>query len=83
MAPSATSDSAFTIPESKRPAERTYPPAKIFPVREAKFEKQIPVQPDGREKALAQPPGGAAIVIDNGTAAPRTFLPILNHRDAY
>ncbi|SPO05993.1 probable ARP5 - Actin-related protein [Cephalotrichum gorgonifer] len=71
MAPSATADSVFELPESKRPAERTYPPAKIFPVREARFEKPIPVQVDGREKALAQPPGSAAIVIDNGSSTLR------------
>lgn len=83
MAPSATSDSAFTVPDSKRPAERIYPPAKIFPVREARFEKPIPVQPDGLEKARAQPPGSAAIVIDNGPSTPPTFLPTMHHRDVY
>lgn len=83
MAPSATSDSAFTIPDSKRPAERVYPPAKIFPPREAKFENPIPVQPDGLEKARAQTPGSAAIVIDNGTSAPPAFLPTMHHHDVY
>ena len=83
MAPSATSETAFAIPDSKRPAERSYPPAKIFPVREAKFEERIPVQPDGREKALAQPPGGAAIVIDNGTSAPPSCLNPLDLRGPF
>ncbi len=66
MAPSAIEESSFILPDKKRPPERTYPPAKIFPVREARFEKPIPVQEDGRQKALAQPSGGAVIVIDNG-----------------
>ena len=79
MAPAATSDTAFTIPDSKRSAERVYPSAKIFPVREARFEKKTPVQPDGREKALAQP-GSAAIVIDNGTFA-ATHMPPTSSRD--
>lgn len=70
MAPSAIDETAFTLPESKRPPERTYPPAKIFPFREARFEKPTPIYKDGRAKALQQPPGGAAIVIDNGTPAP-------------
>jgi actin-related protein 5 len=46
--------------------EKTYPPARIFSVKEAKFEKYITPQLDGREKALAQPAGKVAIVIDNG-----------------
>ncbi|KAI8279719.1 Actin-like protein [Colletotrichum sp. SAR11_57] len=57
------------LPPLKGPPERTYPPAKIFPVKEAKFEKPIAVQHDGREKAAAHP--GAAIVIDNGSSAVR------------
>ncbi|KEZ41117.1 Actin-like protein arp5 [Scedosporium apiospermum] len=68
MAPSAIEESSFILPDKKRPPERTYPPAKIFPVREARFEKPIPVQEDGRQKALAQPSGGAVIVIDNGSS---------------
>jgi actin-related protein 5 len=48
------------------PPEREYPPARIYPVNEAKFEKPVAVQVDGRERALAQPAGQAAIVIDNG-----------------
>lgn len=42
------------------------PPPTLHPVREAKFEKYLPPQVDGRERALAQPEGQAAIVIDNG-----------------
>jgi len=66
MAPSAIDEQPFVLPPNKRPPERTYPPARIFPVQEVKFEKSIPVQEDGREKALAQPEGSAAIVIDTG-----------------
>jgi actin-related protein 5 len=62
MAPSAIDEAAAL----HAPPERTYPPAKIFPVKEVKFEKPIAVQVDGREKALAQPAGTTAIVIDNG-----------------
>jgi hypothetical protein len=47
------------------PDTRTYPPAKIFPVKETKFEKFEKPQEDGRRRALEQP-GSAAIVIDNG-----------------
>jgi len=61
MAPSATDG-----PVPMDVDEKTYPPAKIFPVKEPKFEKIITPQFDGREKALAQPSGGAVIVIDNG-----------------
>jgi actin-related protein 5 len=60
MAPSAIDD---RVPQA--PQEKTYPPAKIFPVKETKFEKFIEPQTDGRKKALEQP-GNAAIVIDNG-----------------
>jgi actin-related protein 5 len=67
MAPSAIDElPPFLLPPNKRPPERTYPPARIFSVQETKFDKAIPVQEDGRRKALAQPDGGAAIVIDAG-----------------
>ncbi|KAL7804668.1 actin-like protein [Trichoderma aethiopicum] len=65
MAPSAIDD---RLPQA--PHEKTYPPAKIFPVKETKFEKFIEPQTDGRKKALEQP-GNAAIVIDNGSSAVR------------
>ncbi|EEY19067.1 conserved hypothetical protein [Verticillium alfalfae VaMs.102] len=68
MAPSATDDG---IPASKLPPPREYPPAKIFPMREARFDKPMAIQHDGREKALARPPGTCAIVIDNGSNAVR------------
>ncbi|KAK8052070.1 putative ARP5-Actin-related protein [Apiospora rasikravindrae] len=51
--------------------EKTYPPARIFPMKENRFEKPTPEQPDGREKALAKSAGSAAIVIDNGSSAVR------------
>lgn len=60
MAPSAIDD---RVPQA--PHEKTYPPAKIFPVKETKFEKFIEPQTDGYKRALEQP-GNAAIVIDNG-----------------
>ena len=46
------------------------PPPTVYPVKEVRFEKYITPQHDGREKALAQPEGNAAIVIDNGQIAP-------------
>ena len=58
--------SAIDPPALPKRVEKTYPPAKIFNVKENKFEKPITPQADGREKALAQPDGSAAIVIDNG-----------------
>ncbi len=65
MAPSAVDPPA--LPQR---VEKIYPPAKIFDVKETKFEKHIEPQADGREKALAQPEGTAAIVIDNGKLPP-------------
>lgn len=62
MAPTATYEPIFSKPG---PAA-DLPPPKVFPVKEYKFEKPIPVQPDGREKALEQSDGNVAIVIDNG-----------------
>lgn len=61
MAPSAVDE------QQQAPAreEKTYPPARIYDVKETRFEKAIPVQTDGRKRALEQS-GGAAIVIDNG-----------------
>ena len=46
------------------------PAPTIYPVKDAKFEKYVPPQIDGREKALAQAEGANAIVIDNGTDDP-------------
>ncbi|EEU40932.1 Actin-related protein, ARP5 class [Fusarium vanettenii 77-13-4] len=65
MAPSAIDEPAIKAPEPK-----TYPPAKIFPVKETRFENYIEPQSDGRRRAL-QNPGSAAIVIDNGSSAVR------------
>ena len=59
MAPSAIDPPALPVRQ-----EKTYPPARIYPVKETKFEKPIPAQPDGREEALAKPAGSVAIVID-------------------
>lgn len=61
MAPSAIDQSAAAAP----PDTKTYPPAKIFPVKETRFEKYIEPETGGRSKALQQP-DSAAIVIDNG-----------------
>lgn len=66
--------SAIDVPAIPAPPVKTYPPAKIFPVKETKFENFIEPQSDGRKKALEQA-GSAAIVIDNGQRAslPATF----------
>lgn len=61
MAPSAVDETV-----SRRDAWKNLPPPTLYPVKEAKFEKYLPPQVDGRERALAQPEGQAAIVIDNG-----------------
>ncbi|KAL7789472.1 actin-like protein [Trichoderma ceciliae] len=65
MAPSAIDE---RVP--RPPQEKTYPPAKIFPVKETRLEKFIEPQTDGRKRALEQP-GNAAIVIDNGSSTVR------------
>ncbi|CAH0048874.1 unnamed protein product [Clonostachys solani] len=66
MAPSAIDQSAAAAPLNTK----TYPPAKIFPVKETRFEKYIEPETGGRNKALQQP-GSATIVIDNGSHAVR------------
>ncbi|KAI5917717.1 putative chromatin remodeling complex subunit [Camillea tinctor] len=68
MAPSAIDNSIPPLPMREA---KTYPPAKIFNVKENKFDKFVTPQSDGREKALAQTDGSAAIVIDNGSSAVR------------
>lgn len=73
MAPMAV-DTPEPPPLPKR-EEKSYPPANIFNVKETRFEKPVPTQTDGRAKALAQPDGAAAIVIDNGKS--RSRLPSL------
>ncbi|ORY63199.1 putative chromatin remodeling complex subunit [Pseudomassariella vexata] len=72
MAPSAIDPPvSAAVPALPVPDEKTYPPARIYPMKEMRFEKHTPPQPDGREKALAQSSGSAAIVIDNGSSAVR------------
>lgn len=73
MAPSAITDDDAVI-ASKMPPPTKYPPPKIFPMKEAKFEKTIPVQQDGRDRAAKH--DDAAIVIDNGQSA----LPVQESR---
>jgi hypothetical protein len=65
MAPSAIDTPMPPLPVREA---KFYPPARIFNVKETKFEKYVAPQTDGREKALAMPEGEAAIVIDNGPA---------------
>ncbi|KAK8106290.1 actin [Apiospora kogelbergensis] len=71
MAPSAVDPTVSALAALPVREEKTYPAARIFPMKENRFEKPTPEQPDGREKALAQPTGSAAIVIDNGSSAVR------------
>ncbi len=71
MAPSAVDT---PMPPLHVREEKTYPPARIFNVKETKFEKHAASQPDGREKALAKPEGSVAIVIDNGLTRPSQFF---------
>lgn len=65
MAPSAMDEVI-----SQREAWKNLPSPTLYPVKEARFEKYLPPQLDGRERALAQPPGQVAIVIDNGRSPP-------------
>lgn len=69
MAPSAIEE---TI--NRRDIWKTLPAPTLYPVKEARFEKYTPPQVDGHERALAQPDGRAAIIIDNGTLFTQ-FLP--------
>ncbi|KAK8033362.1 putative ARP5-Actin-related protein [Apiospora marii] len=71
MAPSAVDPTVPALAALPVREAKTYPPARIFPMKENRFEKPTPEQPDGREKALSQPAGRAAIVIDNGSSAVR------------
>ncbi|KAI0596458.1 putative chromatin remodeling complex subunit [Biscogniauxia sp. FL1348] len=70
MAPSAIDTPMPPLPVREA---KTYPPAKIFNVKETKFDSFVAPQSDGREKALAmaQSDQDAAIVIDNGSSAVR------------
>lgn len=70
MAPTAIYD---TIIGKPGPAN-DLPPPKLYPVKEVKFEKPVPVHTDGREKALQHTDGSAAIVIDNGELASHSHL---------
>lgn len=66
MAPSATQPSTEAME-----MEITYPPAQIFPAREAHFESFIETRRDGYQKVKSRGAGKAAIVIDNGSSATR------------
>jgi len=61
MALSATEDTS-----GRREAWKNLPPPTLHPVKEARFEKFVPPQADGHERALAQHDGQASIIIDNG-----------------
>jgi actin-related protein 5 len=67
MAPTAIDEPAAAAPPQDT---KTYPPAKIYNVKDIRFEKYIEPKSDGRKRALEQP-GSAAIVIDNGSSAVR------------
>jgi hypothetical protein len=75
MAPSAIDQPAAAPPNTK-----TYPPAKIFPVKETRFEKFIEPENKGYKRALEQP-GSAALVIDNGIAS--RYVCLLHVQPAY
>ncbi|KAK4217848.1 putative actin-related protein 5 [Rhypophila decipiens] len=66
MAPGAIDETVNT-----RDVWKTLPPPTVYTVKEARFEKYLPPQADGHERALAQPEGNAVIVIDNGSSAVR------------
>jgi actin-related protein 5 len=53
-------------PSSRREAWKNLPTPTLYPVKEVKFDKYTAPQADGHERALAQPQGSTAIVIDNG-----------------
>jgi len=63
MAPSAMDiDSAAPAAEQ----ENAVPPPKLYPPREAHFERFIEPKSDGYQKAKSRGSDRAAIVIDNG-----------------
>lgn len=72
MAPSAIDQPAIAAPIPK-----SYPPARIYPVKETRFENYIEPETDGRRKALENP-GSSAIVIDYGadTLSAKLMRPI-------
>jgi actin-related protein 5 len=51
---------------SRREVWKNLPSPTLYPVKEVKFDKYTTPQADGHERALTLPPGGAAIVVDNG-----------------
>jgi len=67
MAPSAIQPSA-----QGTELQDAVPPPKLYPPREAHFEKYIEPKSDGYRKAKSRGSGKAAIVIDNGIHALRT-----------
>ncbi len=62
MTPSATNTS---VPASE--TDNTVSPPHLYYPREAYFEKFVPIQADGYQKAKSRGTGRAAIVIDNGS----------------
>lgn len=61
MAPSAIYSPAQ---ESGEPS--VIKPPRLYPVKEAHFDKYLEPQPEGYQRAVARGPGQAAIIIDNG-----------------
>lgn len=76
MASSALDKSIPALPVRET---KSYPPARIFNVKETKFEKYVATEPIGREIAASMEFGEAAIVIDNGPPPPfNTYLSNMN-----
>ncbi|RDW63891.1 putative ARP5-actin-related protein [Coleophoma crateriformis] len=65
MAPSAIEPPAQA---SQQPAAS---PPTLYPAKEAQFERYVEPESDGYAKASSMGPGGAAIVIDNGSSSIR------------
>jgi actin-related protein 5 len=62
--------SAIDTPMQDAEPENKAPPPRLYPPREAHFEKSIEPRPDGYQKAKSRGSDRVAIVIDNGTAIP-------------
>jgi actin-related protein 5 len=71
MAPSAIHSPSQ---ETGQPSELK--PPRLYPTKEAHFERFLEPQPDGYQRAVARGPGRAAIVIDNGNSE---FAPVKLH----
>lgn len=68
--------SAIHSPSQETGLPSELKPPRLYPVKEAHFERFLEPQPDGYHRAVARGPGHATIVIDNGNSE---FAPVKLH----